>query len=499
MSPITRSAIATLALAASTFAQEDASHRLRSTTAPLRSAGVYHVATGTWTRGASLASATGPDVIYNNTCAPVYFIGLNECEKIQHRSRIPSTTGPTTPSVFYGSGVPGRRHDERPGCQDSYLVNGFQVAYCSSHVGTWNWRHEFTSSFLPEATQICGFDMVPQYTIDLTGLPGGTPAGAQLCWTVDIDLSGLPGGGMLLSADGDGDYDGPSTDDQFGWSFNQAGATASSFTGPIVAGDFTWTGGATTGPLVPCTGTDGTIWENPVHLAEEGTGMASNNFFRAAGTCIDLCWNPWDSCCFWFGGKPHADFHLRLFADTGCTPPDPMTAFCLPGAGGVRTCPCGNPPASSTVGCDNFGPNPPGGTGGARIGASGVASVADDTLEFEVTGEVESAGNLTVLWQGTTVLANGPPSGAQYGAGVRCVAGTLKRLYKGNAASGTIVFPSGAQPDVHTASAQKGYVIVPPITLHYFAAYRNSAAGTPCGSAAFGYNATNAGSVAWAP
>ena len=165
----------------------------------------------------------------------------------------------------------------------------------------------------------------------------------------------------------------------------------------------------------------------------------------------------------------------------------------------MRTCPCGNPPSSASVGCDNFGPNPPGGTGGAGLDATGEAFVTADTLEFQITGEIVNASNLTVLWQGTTVVANGPPSGFQYGAGVRCVAGSLKRLYKGNASGGAIAFPTGAQPDVHTASAQKGYVIVPPITLHYFAAYRNNAAGIPCGSASFGYNATNAGSVAWTP
>jgi hypothetical protein len=151
------------------------------------------------------------------------------------------------------------------------------------------------------------------------------------------------------------------------------------------------------------------------------------------------------------------------------------------------------------VGCDNFGPNPAGGTGGAELTALGEPSIASDTVQLEVTREITNLGNLTVLWQGTSVIANGPPTGFQFGAGVRCVGGILKRIYKGNASRGSIVFPSGSQPNVHSASAAKGYTIVPPITLHYFAAYRNSAAGTPCGSASLGYNATNAGSVAWVP
>ena len=171
------------------------------------------------------------------------------------------------------------------------------------------------------------------------------------------------------------------------------------------------------------------------------------------------------------------------------------TPFCFPGQGTVMACPCGNPPASPTVGCDNFGPNPPGGTGGAELACSGIASTGMDTLRFQVTEEILNTSNVSVLWQGTTTL----PIGAQSGAGVRCVGGTLRRLYKGNAFSGAIDFPSATQPDVHTASAAKGFPIVPPVTLHYYVSYRNSAAGVPCGDATLGFNTTNAMSVPWQP
>ncbi len=39
---------------------------VRKMPTPLRDAGVYHVATGTWTRGGSMASV-GPDAIYSAT------------------------------------------------------------------------------------------------------------------------------------------------------------------------------------------------------------------------------------------------------------------------------------------------------------------------------------------------------------------------------------------------------------------------------------------------
>ena len=476
------------------FAQSDARPRLKPITASIRHAGVYHVATGKWARGASLASLVGPDVIFNNTCAPVYFVGLLACDRYQHRDRIPSTTSPTADSLFYGTSNPAHRWDSRPGCQDEYVINGFQVGYCSSHVGAVDWEYKFASSYTS-----CGAgDLIPQYTILVTGLPGGSTTGSQYCWTIDIDVSSLPGGGFALSADGDGVYNG-GAGDTFGWSFGVTTAvTAADYTGPIIAGDVSWTGGPTAGPLAPCTGTDGTIWDRPIDLSEAGTGMGSTNFFRstlvpAPNCCVD-CYPG----CYYFGGSPHADFYLKLYSDAGC-PETAFTGFCYPGSGNVRACPCGNPPASGSVGCDNFGPNPPGGTGGAQLASTGLASIADDSLQFQATGEIVNSGNITVLWQGTTIVANGPPSGFQFGAGVRCVGGNLLRLYKGNASGGSIGFPNASGPDVHTASAAKGYAIVPPITLHYFAAYRNSAAGGPCGSASLGYNATNAGSIAWTP
>ena len=175
-----------------------------------------------------------------------------------------------------------------------------------------------------------------------------------------------------------------------------------------------------------------------------------------------------------------------------CHPEDEITAFCAPGVGGIVTCPCGNPqvPAGSTKGCNNFAG---GGTGGAILAGSGAAVISGDTLAMNVSQGVAS--NVTVLFQGTTNTAN-----TRTGAGVRCVGGTLKRLYKGNQALGSIAFPNNAVP-FHTQSIAKGYTIIPPITLYYYAAYRNSAAnGQPgCPGLNFGFNSTNALAVIWTP
>ena len=473
-----------LCLGAVGLAQADMRARLLPITSPLQRAGVYHVATGRWTRGASLANAVGPDTIYNNTCAPIYFTGMLSVDRFQHRSRIPSTTGPTTDSVFYGTSDSNHRYDERPGCANFYLVNGFEASYCSSHVGLLTWQYQFANIY----TACVDADIVPQYTLTMTGLPAGTSTGGQRCWIVDFDLSALPSGDISILADGNGAYDG---NDQFGFSFNVTPAVATDATGPVIAGDFNWTGGGSMGIHTPCTGTDGTIWDRPVvDESEAGTGMSSSDFFRC-----NPCTNAGSSGpgCYFFGGNPHSDFFLKLYAEPNCPVEDPVVKLCAPGVGGIVTCPCGNPqvPAGATKGCDNFAA---GGTGGAILSGSGIAVVDPaDTLGFGVTAGIGT--NVTVLFQGTTNTVN-----ARAGAGVRCVGGTLKRLYKGNQSAGAIQFPNDGVK-VHDASSAKGYTVVPPITLYYYAAYRNSAAnGQPgCPGLTFGFNTTNAGSVAWAP
>jgi hypothetical protein len=497
----TTAAATIVLLGASALAQGDIKARLRPITSGIKNAGVYHVATGRWTRGATLANGTGPATLYNNTCTIVYFSGLSgPTEKWQHRSRIPSndadaTPAPTTDSVYYGTTDPDHRYDDRPGCANQYTIIGFGVGYCSSHVGALSWTYQFAHNYTG-----CGAaNMVPNFTITVTGMPGGTPSGGQSCWLVDIDVSNETGSNIVLSADGNGTYDGPSTADQFGWSFNVAPVVVADFTGPLIAGNFTWTGGGAFGVHTPCTGTDGSIWDSsavgngPTPAGETvGTGMSSNDFFRIADP--PPMGAPSGAGCYFFGGNPHADFYLKLYGQSNCIDGGgPLVKFCAPGVAGIVTCPCGNPqvPAGSTRGCNNFAG---GGTGGAILNGTGVAQTnANDTLAFQVTAGVGS--NVTVLFQGTTNSVN-----TRTGAGVRCVGGTLKRLYKGNQTSGAINFPNNGVP-VHLQSQAKGYTIVAPITLYYYAAYRNSAAnGQPgCPGLNFGFNSTNAGSIAWAP
>jgi hypothetical protein len=127
-------------------------------------------------------------------------------------------------------------------------------------------------------------------------------------------------------------------------------------------------------------------------------------------------------------------------------------------------------------------------------GSGTAVTNAGDTFVFHVAA-TPPAVTVSVLFQGTTNTVN-----ARSGAGIRCVGGTLKRLYKGNTAAGAINFPNNGVL-VHLQSQALGYTIPAPITLYYYCAYRNSAAnGQPgCPGLTFGFNTTNAGSVAWAP
>ncbi len=166
-----------------------------------------------------------------------------------------------------------------------------------------------------------------------------------------------------------------------------------------------------------------------------------------------------------------------------------FASYCDPGASGVIACPCTNPPSGSGRGCNNFGAM----SGGASLSATGNASLMADTLVFTSTGENNTS--LTIFLQGTASNSTGVP----YGAGVRCVAGILKRLYTGGASGGAITRPGGGDPDVHTRSAALGNPISAGESRYYMTYYRDPAAAGPCGNTASTFNDSQAGSVVWAP
>lgn len=165
-------------------------------------------------------------------------------------------------------------------------------------------------------------------------------------------------------------------------------------------------------------------------------------------------------------------------------PAQGTTAFCDPGQAGVIACPCANPPSGSGRGCDNSAQ-----TGGAAILATGSPSLNADTLGLSTLGEPPSA--LSAVLQGTS----GPSAGVVYGQGVRCVAGSLRRLYFAHASAGSIGIP---QPgwSISNRSANVGDPISPGTHRYYLVYYRDPVVlgGCPATST---LNTTNAIDVLW--
>jgi hypothetical protein len=185
---------------------------------PLRDAGTYHVATGTWTRAGVGQPQLGPDVIYNASRTSGYFVNMSlwENEAIVDEGILPSTSNP----LFAAT-------------QDIYKIDGFQFAYCSL-AGSVDWTFRFYESYVPctkpsSPGNVC---ISESGQVQLTGLPG---AGA--CWLVTVDLAG--GYEICMEADGGTcapGYQGPATGlDHFGWSATFVTDNGAP-TGPFVAG-----------------------------------------------------------------------------------------------------------------------------------------------------------------------------------------------------------------------------------------------------------------------
>jgi hypothetical protein len=192
------------ALASVAFAQESMRARLRSIEAPIRHAGVYHVATGRGPGGIARGPPSAPRSSTTTPARIVYWVsqqaGVPHAERFQHRSRVPSPSGPSTPSVFHATG-----YDEAPGCASRYVVDGSR----SPTARTQSTRSTTDSSSRPATPPAARLDDCGR------GLRSHRSArrialGGQWCWVVDVDLQGS-GQSFVLQADGDGTYTGPST------------------------------------------------------------------------------------------------------------------------------------------------------------------------------------------------------------------------------------------------------------------------------------------------
>jgi len=155
------------------------------------------------------------------------------------------------------------------------------------------------------------------------------------------------------------------------------------------------------------------------------------------------------------------------------------TPFCFGDSTGTA-CPCGNTSGfGANEGCLNSL-----GMGG-KLGATGTASLASDTLSLSGTQMPNSS---ALYFQGTAQQSTG--AGAVFGDGLRCAAGSITRLGTKTNAGGGSVYPGIGDPSVSVRGAVLGAG-----TREYQVWYRNAAAF--CTASTF--NLTNGLQVVWTP
>ncbi len=159
--------------------------------------------------------------------------------------------------------------------------------------------------------------------------------------------------------------------------------------------------------------------------------------------------------------------------------------FCF-GDGSSVACPCANSGAPGR-GCANSLDS-----AGARLSASGTASLGNDTLVLHSDGELASA--LSIFLQGT--VSSAP---LVFGDGLRCVGGTLKRLYTKNAVAGVAVAPAAGDASVSARSAALNDPLAAGSVRYLQTYYRDPSASfcpSPTGST---YNISSGLVVTWLP
>jgi hypothetical protein len=327
-------------------AQSGADFRAQQAT-QLRYAGVYHLASGTWSRPAGPSAPFGLNDIYDNSCPTGAFLPQNQGWVLYDSGRIPGVDS-VPPNVGACSGAA------------AYTVVGFQLAWCSQEPGPLSSPPgpgtDITIQFIDGYWISCSASPPPAVqTIVLNGLPGGGPNLAA-CWIADIDLQGS-GQSFALASDGDGQFQNSVEMDSFAYSYeftNSSTTSTTSFTGPVIAGD----------PAV-CGFGSSTYYNSSWQTA--GTGLSNEDKLRVEDqTGVH---------CFHLGGwpSPYAALHMRIYADPdACLGTEVGVAGCF-GDGSAGPCPCGNF-GSAGEGCIHS----MGAVGGSLTGHGGTSFSADD-------------------------------------------------------------------------------------------------------------------------
>jgi subtilase family serine protease len=211
--------------------------------------------------------------------------------------------------------------------------------------------------------------------------------------------------------------------------------------------------------------------------------LSGNNGSLPAGQGASTAHAGWDTVCGW-GPMNCQAFAMQAACDTGgCGGGGPGTPFCF-GDGQdplvTTACPCLNF-GTTGHGCANAV-----NSNGALLTLTGTTT--PDTIVLTSAGELNSS--LSVFLQGN-VNTN---SGILFGDGVRCAAGSLKRLYTLNASGGTVAAPGPTDPPISVQSAALGDTILPGTSRYYQVYYRDPNLSFCTG---LGFNVSNGMRIDW--
>jgi hypothetical protein len=243
------------------------------------------------------------------------------------------------------------------------------------------------------------------------------------------------------------------------------------------------------------TSAGGSLYQFEVMLTTPVTCNANTRYFVSVVGQQPLAFVNWNWAAsssgpngtFWWLRGAHMYFHLpesRAVALATSAGWPIGNTFCF-GDGSTTACPCSNPSSGTGRGCNNSAA-----TGGASLVAAGNASLASDALVL-LSADQRPTGTSVVL-QGTSSNV----SALVFGQGLRCVAGSLTRLYTKSAVGGGVTAPQAGDPSVSARSATQGDAIGAGQHRFYMVYYRDPVVLGGC-PAASTFNGTNAVDVTW--
>lgn len=351
----------------------------------VKDAGVYHLASGTWSRGNQTLQRGGPansDVVYSNTSNDqgLWTVGIGSLQlpgQITYDEGVLPTPANFTPGL-------GTQPD-----RGVYEITAIEIQYCDMQTTSMSssWRYTFYESFDP-LDNPANLPIPAAAVLDLTGLPSNG------CWTVQIDLSG----GNEFTMRGDGapitpDWQNDPQLDSFGYGVEYTAPLGGPAAGMFFGGDPEFTGG------IGGFGA-GTYFSDPTetNTACGTTGFGALDGFTivANSQTVRTPANYANGVGCGQGASPFGSTYLRMFARTG------------PGASiGSSYC-VANPNSSGAI---------------ARMQAIGSSIAVSDRLSLRCNGlPNESFGFFLASRQPGFTLN---PAGSQ---GNLCIGGVIGRL-----------------------------------------------------------------------